>query len=138
MKVVNLTSKSDFIGVMASSLCFVHCIATPLLFVAQAGSAVAGEVHPWWWGTLDLTFLLISFFAVYWSARKTSKKWVRYAFWGLWGALALIIINEKLELWRLAEEVIYLPTIGLIFLHFYNRRYCQCEDEHCCADHITH
>ncbi len=71
-KVVNLTSKSDFIGVAASTLCFFHCIATPLIFVAQAGSAVMEEVHPWWWGTLDIIFLVISFFAVYWSSRKSS------------------------------------------------------------------
>jgi len=132
---VNLTSKSDSIGTLASILCFLHCLATPFLFAAQAGMTVEHESHPWWWSSFDMIFLAISFFAVYWSARKTSKKWVTYAFWCLWTLLAVIIFNEKLEIGHLAEELIYLPTLGLISLHFYNRHYCHCENDNCCTDH---
>ncbi len=132
---LNLSSKSDIIGAMASVLCFLHCLATPILFVAQAGLASAEESRPWWWGTMDMLFLAISFFAVYWSARNTSKQWIKYAFWSLWIMLALIIVNEKLEIGHLAEELIYVPTIGLILLHFYNRHYCRCENDGCCVDH---
>jgi len=92
------------------------------------------KVRPWWWGILDIVFLAISFFAIYWSAKNTSKRWIKYAFWCLWVLLALIILNEKWEIGHLAEEIIYFPTLSLVFLHFYNRRYCQCEDEHCCID----
>lgn len=135
MNANNMTSKSDLIGIIASALCFLHCLATPLLFVAHAGFTITEESHPWWWGTLDILFLAISFFAVYWSTANTAKRWIKYGFWSLWIILTLIIVNEKWEIGHLAEEVIYLPTLGLVFLHFYNRRYCQCEDEHCCADH---
>ena len=48
--------------------------------------------------------------------------------------VALIIINEKWEIAHIAEVFIYLTTLGLVFLHFYNRRYCQCEDDKCCVD----
>ncbi|SHG68797.1 MerC domain-containing protein [Flagellimonas flava] len=131
---VNLSSKSDVVGAIASILCFLHCLAAPFLFVVQAG-LVAGEgSHPWWWGTLDMGFLAISLLAVYWSAKKTTKGWVKVGFWGLWGVLALIILNEKMGIVHLMEQVIYLPTLGLVFLHFYNRQYCHCKDENCCAE----
>lgn len=119
----NLTSRSDLIGATASTLCFFHCLATPFVFVAHAGLAATDELHPWWWGILDITFLVISFFAVYWSTKNTPRKWIKLAFWILWGALALMVLNEKFHLASLAEEVIYLPTLGLIFLHFYNRQH---------------
>ncbi|MEL6305837.1 MAG: MerC domain-containing protein [Bacteroidota bacterium] len=129
-----LSSKSDLIGATASTLCFIHCLATPFLFMAHASMASEHHVaHPLWWGTLDLIFLSISFLAVYWSARNTSKSWVRLALWFFWGLLALIVINEKLGLFPLFEAAIYVPTLSLIFLHFYNRRYCSCEDEACCT-----
>ncbi|UII81297.1 MerC domain-containing protein [Flagellimonas sp. CMM7] len=131
---VNLRSKSDVIGGITSTLCFLHCLAAPFLFAAQAGMVAGEESHPWWWGTLDTAFLAISFFAVYWSAKKTSKPWVKRAFWSLWLLLALIIVNEKFELMHLVEEIIYLPTVALILLHFYNRHFCRCNDDNCCAD----
>ncbi|CAN0596127.1 unnamed protein product [Ectocarpus sp. 12 AP-2014] len=131
---VNLRYKSDIIGALASTLCFIHCLATPFFFVAQAGLAIGETLHPWWWGTLDILFLAIAFFAVYWSIKNTSKPRIKYTFWLLWMLLAMIVFNEKLEIAHLAEEVIYLPTLGLISLHYYNRRYCRCEDDNCCAD----
>ncbi|MBS9463945.1 MerC domain-containing protein [Flagellimonas sp. 389] len=131
---MNLRYKSDIIGALAGSLCFVHCLATPFFFVAQAGLAIDEASHPWWWGTLDILFLAISFFAVYWSTKNTSKSWIKCVFWSLWILLAVIVLNEKLEIGHLMEEVIYLPTLGLISLHFYNRRYCRCEDDNCCTD----
>ncbi len=126
--------KSDWIGILASGLCLVHCLATPFLFMAHASIGVHAEAHPSWWGTLDIVFLVLSFFAVYWSIRKTSQSWIKFGFGIIWMLLALIVLNEKFEILHLAEEAIYPPTLGLIFLHFYNRRYCQCDDETCCVD----
>ncbi len=130
-----LRSKSDLIGAFASGLCLVHCLATPVFFIAHANMGLHAKVHPSWWGFMDIAFLLLSFLAVYWSAKKTSKKWIAYTFWILWGLLTIFIANEKLVLWHLAEEIVYLPTVGLILLHFYNRRYCHCEDSNCCTEH---
>jgi len=134
MKIINFTSRSDIIGATASAMCFIHCLVTPFLFVAYSNTAIIGDTHPWWWGILDIVFLVISFFAVYWSTYNTSKQFVKYTFWTLWMLLALIIINEKWEIAHIAEVFIYLTTLGLVFLHFYNRRYCQCEDDKCCVD----
>lgn len=134
IKATKIASKSDIIGVMASGLCFLHCVATPFLFVAHASIFSAEASHPWWWGGLDITFLSISFFAVYWSTRTTSIRWMKYAMWISLLLLSLIIFNEKLEFWHITEEAIYLPSTALVFLHIYNHRFCRRDDEICCAD----
>ena len=126
---INIRSKSDIIGVTASSLCFIHCLATPLLFVAHASAVAVEALHPWWWGTLDIIFLAISFFAVYWSAKNTSKRVMRFWFWSSWLVLAFVVLNEKVSIIPLFEETIYFPTMALVFLHIYNRRYCECNNE---------
>ena len=131
MNSVQFTSKSDVIGATASGLCLIHCLATPFLFVAQAGLLSNEESHPQWWGVLDLVFLFISLMAIWWSVKATSKKWMRMALWASWSVLAIVVVNEKLSLFPLAEQVIYVPAVGLIFFHLYNRRYCQCNNEIC-------
>ncbi len=133
MNLVKAISKSDTIGSAASTLCLLHCIATPLLFTAQAGLAAHGP-HPWWWGVLDLFFLLISFFAVYWSARNTTRDWMRMALWANWLVLTFLIVNEKLHLAEVPEAFVYVAALGLIALHAYNKKYCRCNDTSCCAD----
>ena len=134
MTLTQVSTKSDWIGALASGLCLIHCLATPFLFVASAGIGFHGDAHPSWWGALDIIFLVLSFFAVYWSIQNTSETWIKYGFGIVWLLLALIVLNEKFEIFHIAEAAIYPPTIGLIFLHFYNRYYCQCKDETCCAD----
>lgn len=134
MVLQQLNSKSDFVGAFASGLCLVHCVAAPFLFVAHAGVAAYGDAHPLWWGFLDMVFLGISLAAVWWSARTTSKKWMRNALWISWSLLAIIVFNEKLSLFPLMEQAIYAPTIALIFLHIQNRKYCTCADAQCCGN----
>lgn len=134
MKILNFTSSSDIIGASASAMCFIHCLVTPFLFVAYSNTVIIENTYPWWWGILDIVFLLISLFAVYWSTYNTSKQFIKYTFWTLWILLSLIIINEKWEIVHVAEVFIHLTTLGLVFLHFYNRRYCQCENDKCCVD----
>ena len=124
-----LTSKSDIIGMAASSLCLLHCLATPFLFIAHASTIAVETAHPWWWGGLDIMFLAISFFAVYWSTRTTSSRWMKYALWISLIMLSLIILNEKFAFWHIVEEAIYIPSMALVFLHIYNRRYCSCADD---------
>ena len=124
MNTFRLTSKSDIIGSKASFLCLVHCVATPFLFVAQAEILGQGEAHPIWWGLLDVFFLIISYFAVWWSGQTTTKPWIRSALWISWIILAVIVLNEKLSVVPLPEVAIYFPAISLIVLHLYNRNYC--------------
>ena len=127
------STKSDSIGAFASGLCLVHCVATPLIFVIQPLSLHAEDAAPIWWKSLDYFFLFISFFAVYWSVKNTSKTWMQYSLWISFSLLTAAILNEKLELFHLGELVVYNPAISLIGFHLYNRKYCQCANETCCV-----
>ena len=129
-----LTRKSDTLGVLASGLCFIHCIITPVIFVVQCCAIHSVNKAPGWWRALDYFFLVVSFFAVYWSAKKTSKNWIGYSLWITWVLLLAVILNESFGLISLPEIAIYFPAFGLIFLHLYNRKYCQCDDQSCCVE----
>jgi len=118
MKIIK--SKSDILGTFASSLCLIHCVFTPFLFIVQAGAASSFVDPPVWWKFMDFIFLIISFVAIYWSSKKTTLKWMKPLLWLNWGFLLLIILNEKLELFPLSESAIYVPAIALILLHTYN------------------
>jgi len=48
--------------------------------VTYSNTAIIDEMQPWWWGILDIVFLVISFFAVYWTTFNTSKRWIKFAF----------------------------------------------------------
>ncbi|SIQ64051.1 MerC domain-containing protein [Maribacter ulvicola] len=129
-----ITQKSDLLGTFANSLCLVHCIATPFLFLAQAGAATCCDGPPMWWKFLDYLFLTISFLAVLWSTQNTTLKWTKLMLWLSWSVLAVILLNEKLELIPIPEVAIYIPAIALVILHLYNRNRCKCATGNCCAN----
>lgn len=118
-------------GVIASGLCLLHCVATPLLFIAQTHITTTHETSPSWWGLLDYLFLIISFIAVYRSNQTTNKIWIGMALWISWSILAFVIINEKFELFTLSEFIAYIPALALIIFHLYNQKYCHCGGKGC-------
>jgi len=127
-----IKQKSDLLGTVASSLCLVHCIATPFLFLAQAGSAACCESPPTWWKFMDYLFLAISFFAILWSTKTTTLTFIKPLMWLSYIMLSIVILNEKLELFYIPEAVVYIPAVGLIILHLYNRKFCTCKTDKCC------
>jgi len=135
MRALKLQLKSDAIGALASAICLIHCIATPFIFFSAAGLH-ASKPHgdsPLWWGMIDVVFLIVSFIAIFWSGKTSSKDWMKYALYFSWIVLALFIIMERLGDIHIAESLIYIPALGLIGLHLYNQKYCQCRGESCCA-----
>ena len=130
MQIPKLSQKSDVIGAWASTLCLIHCLSTPFIFVVQA------EIinHLQWWKMLDLFFLIISFIAILRSVKTSSKKWIKIALWVSWTVLMVVILNEKFAVFPLAEQAIYSPTIGLVFFHLYSQKYCQCSHKNCCTE----
>ena len=124
-------SKSDLFGVMASSLCMVHCLATPLIFVVQVCTNSCCEAGPLWWSLIDYIFLAISLIAIYHSAKTTSLKWMPFVLYLSWGMLALLMLHERFPYFEIPHLWIYLPAFSLVFLHLYNRKYCTCEEEKC-------
>lgn len=125
--------RPDIVGAIASSLCIVHCLITPVVFIATT-SALNHEFIgiPKWWRNLDFLFLLISFIAIYRSTKTTSKKIMKPALWVSWVFLLLLIVNEKISLLNLPEYYTYIIAILLAGLHLYNLRYCQCKNDNCC------
>ncbi len=127
-----IDTKSDLFGAAASALCVVHCIATPFIFLAQSCSASCAS-KPLWWSMIDYLFLAISILAIHHSAKQTSLKWMPTALYISWGVLAFLILNERLHLFSVFHQALYLPAFSLVSLHLYNRKYCQCEEGECCV-----
>ncbi|WP_081740385.1 MerC domain-containing protein [Aquimarina pacifica] len=134
LNILDIRSNSDTLGIIASSLCLVHCIATPFLFLAHTGPALFEGGYSVWWKSLDFIFLGLSFIAIYRSTKTTISTRIKYAFWFAWLSLLLIVINEKLSIFYFPEEAIYVVSILLVGLHFYNKRNCHCKGEKCCVN----
>lgn len=125
--------KSDVIGALASGLCAIHCLATPFIFVIQS-CATTGccESGPAWWSAIDYIFIVITLFAVIHSSKHSSKPWMKYALYGTWVILTLLVVNEKFSVVPLAAWCKYAAAISMISLHLYNLKYCQCAEDSCC------
>ena len=122
MKVLELKN-SDIYGATSSSLCLAHCLFTPLLFLSPI----------WWWSSLNIIFIMVSFVAVYNSVKKTSRNVMKPLFWLGFSILTLSIVNEEFHFLHVPEVFNYSAAGFLAGLHIFNMRFCQCEDEECCA-----
>lgn len=128
-----LLRKPDAFGAFASTMCVVHCLISPFLFVAHSTNIHSIGTSPFWWKSLDFVFLVFSFWAIYRSVQTSSKKSMKYILWANWGALFFVIINEKLHWLMLPEFLTYSIGISLALFHLYNLKYCQCTSEDCCV-----
>ena len=126
-----LHKKSDKLGAISSLLCAMHCIATPFLFIAKSCSATCCEETPIWWKTIDVLFLIVSFIAIYYSTKNSTNNLIKIGLWVSFSFLTFIIINEHINIYPIGEWFIYIPAFFLVFLHTYNRKYCQCKTG-CC------
>lgn len=127
-------SRPDIIGATVSGLCALHCIAAPFIFLAKAGSAVSHVESPGWYQLIDYLFIVISFGAIYFATKNSSKNWIRIALWSVWIILLFAILNETFETIPLPEASVYVPALGIAVLHLYNQKYCQCTDSNCCTE----
>lgn len=125
--------KPDTIGALASSLCVIHCLVTPVIFAAQGVSALHHDTVPIWWKNIDFLFVAISVFAVYRSANNSNNSFIKYALWLSWFSLLILILNEKLIWLPLSELITYTVAFTLASLHLYNLNYCQCATDQCCS-----
>ncbi len=125
--------KPDSIGAIASSLCVVHCLATPLLFVVSSCSVDGCASAPAWWSNIDYLFLIISFFSIYRSTQTTTSKGIKPLLWFNWSVLVMLIVNEKVQVFHLPETITYITACSLAGIHIYNLKYCQCKNDNCCT-----
>ena len=127
-------SYTDIIGATSSTLCMLHCLLTPFLFAVHATSSVAcSEIGPLWWKIIDFLFLFISIVAIRYTAKATSLEFMPTILYVTWVALAILVINNFFNLLPIPHAAIYIPAMGLAALHLYNRKYCRCKEDSCCA-----
>ena len=126
--------KADAVGSLASSLCLIHCIATPFIFITQACTMTCCADAPIWWQSLDYFFIVISFFAIYQSTQTSKNKNIKIALWMTWFVFFISILNKTIQLFYISNYFIYSAGILLALLHLYNLKYCQCKDESCCVN----
>jgi len=131
LKLISL--KPDIFGAIASSLCVVHCLLTPFLYLSNGILSKELDKTPFIWSNLDYIFILISFLAIYRSSRTTSKDFMKYALWISWICLFFLILNEKIFLFGVPGYFTYVAAASLASFHIYNLKFCQCKSENCCA-----
>ena len=122
----------DSVGIVAGTLCMIHCIATPFLFIAKACSSVCCADAPVWWQLIDYAFLIISFIAIYFITKKSTLSWIKITFWISWFLLLVTLLNHTFRIVSVPEYLLYIPASAIIILHFYNVKFCKCSDDSCC------
>lgn len=130
----NLSKSSDLIGALASGLCMIHCLATPFLFVAKSCTTATSccSNAPIAWALIDYVFIFISFFAIVWTTKTTTKEWIKYALWVSWATAFILILDQRVGLIPVPEQGFYVPALLLVGLHVYNVKYCKCTTDDCC------
>ena len=125
-------NKSDAVGVVSSGLCMIHCLATPVFFIAATCSTSCCSAAPLWWQWVDYVFLIISFFAITHSVKSTNSNIVKYGLWVSWIALFLFILNIQFQWFLISDNIKFIPAFSLIGFHLYNIKYCKCSKDECC------
>ena len=128
----SISTKADVYGAIASLLCLAHCFATPILFFSHNSVSSKLQLTPIWWETLDFSFLVISFLAIYRSTQTTTKRLMKFLLWSFWALLLTFILNEKIYLVNVSGVYRDLSAVILALLHIYNLSFCQCKDDTCC------
>ncbi len=115
---MNLPSKPDLIGVIAASLCIVHCFFTPLLLVIFSALG--------WFHTISYIFLFISFVSAFEATKHSKNLKILAIIWGSFVLFATAILFE--DDFEFLHTLSYVASFGLIIGHILNIRYCkQCK-----------
>lgn len=110
-------NKSDIVGIIASSICVVHCILTP--FIVVLFPFIIKENYE----ALNYLFLVIGFISMILSVKSTKLNLVKYLLIYFWIQLCLsILLEEKSVIFSL---LMYFSAFGLIVSHILNIKYCK-------------
>lgn len=129
-----IRQNADFLGMLSSSLCLVHCIAVPLVMgwysvMEHSGHdhATVGHAHShlsmggfnW-----DLFFVALGAIAVYFSTRAHHiTPTLKAVLWGFFAVFAVgIFLEQRIPAF---QYVGYVGSLGLIVGHWINYRRCR-------------
>lgn len=121
MKISHSHNKADYVGILGSLLCIVHCIAMPVLALGSA----FGHDHHLHIGflSLDYLFVLVNAAAVYFATRNHRSVFVNVL---LWSALLLFAVSLVFEERNVAFRWLgYVGSALLITGHLINLYICQ-------------
>ncbi len=112
---VTKINNADLIGILSSSICLVHCIATPLLIAFGAGFIT----NPFF----KYLFLIISFVSIFKSTENITSKKISLLLWvSFWGFLFSTLFQEEYEWLHYSG---YLFAILIIIGHVLNLKQCR-------------
>lgn len=114
--------KSDWIGILGSFLCVIHCVLLP--FVLSAASFVEFLDGP-----LEIMFLSLSSIAVYFSTKNFQTTKLKIGLWLSWGLLVLGTFIHEYNIIGIYIQIC--GSISLIFHHYqsYLLHNCKIETE---------
>jgi hypothetical protein len=108
-------NKADLIGILSSSICLVHCVATPLLIAFGAGFIT----NPFF----KYLFLIISFVSIFKATENITSKKISLLLWiSFWGFLFSTLFQEEYEWLHYSG---YLFAILIIIGHILNIKHCR-------------
>ena len=124
---------SDNLGILSSTLCFIHCFVTPFVYMSFASLFNQNDFLSFSWKGVNIIFIVFSLIAVNRSTKKTTSKIIKPIFWFSWSFLFFVLFNEEVKFIELPELVSYLSAMNLAGIHVYNLKFCGCKDENCCT-----
>lgn len=108
-------NRADLTGILSSSLCLIHCIATPLLITLGVGIFT----HP----LVKYLFLIIAFISIIKATQHTTDKRISYLLWfSFTGFFTSNILHHQSEWFHYAE---YLFALMIITGHILNIKNCK-------------
>ncbi|MCF0058349.1 MerC domain-containing protein [Dyadobacter sp. CY356] len=114
-------NKADYIGILGSVLCIIHCIAVPALAM---GTAFTDNHHTYiGFISLDYIFILINGIAVYFATKDHKSILLKMLLWGALLIFAVSLIFEGRH--YIFHWLGYIGSILLIAGHFINLYICQ-------------
>jgi hypothetical protein len=108
-------NQADLIGILSSSICLVHCLATPLLIAFGAGFIT----NPFF----KYLFLIISFVSIFKATENITRRKISLLLWiSFWGFLFSTLSQEEYEWLHYSG---YLFAILIIIGHILNIKHCR-------------
>lgn len=126
--------KADFLGMSASVLCMIHCLALPLFislgFVVKSMDGHAGHHHHdhdhghfhihWDWHMLDYVFVALALWAVYQASKQAASRAIKIALWMSVSIFSVAILLHDLNEYMLLVSLF--ASLGLFITHVINWR----------------
>jgi len=125
MKTALLDQRADYLGITGSVLCIIHCLITPV--AVMTSTLLDHDTLRFGFLSLDYLFIGVNIVAV-WSASRHTSRPIRLALWSFLTLFALGLLLEDIS--PSAEYVAYAASLGLVFTHLANIRYCRTHHAH--------